>query len=73
MTGDSADRVTVLRLGEGSIERAEAVARLVLSGKPPPDYADAVDDLTAGFVKLLAANEKLSNENEALKRRLVSM
>lgn len=73
MTGDSADRVTVLRLGEGSIERAEAVARLVLSGKPPPDYADAVDDLTAGFVKLLAANEKLSNENEALKLRLVSM
>jgi hypothetical protein len=73
MTGDTSSRGTVLSLGDGSLDRAEAVARLVLSGKPPLDYADAVEDLTAGFIKLLAKNKKLSEENEALKRRLVSM
>lgn len=74
MIGESANtRGVILDLGEGSIDRAESVARLVLSGKPPPDYADAIDSLTAGFVKLLAENKKLSDANEALKLRLVSM
>jgi hypothetical protein len=73
MIGDTSDKVKGLGLGEGSLGRAEAVARLVLSGRPPLDYADAIEDLASGFVVLSTKNKKLSDENEALKRRLISM
>ena len=60
-------------LGDGVIEMAVSQSCSILSGIIPDDYADAIDVLVSGLARLSEKNRIATEENEALKLRLVSM
>ena len=60
-------------LEDGAIESAVSQSCSILSGVIPDDYADTIDVLVAGLARLSEKHRIATEENEALKLRLVSM
>jgi hypothetical protein len=60
-------------LKDGVIESAVSQSCSILSGVIPDDYADTIDVLVAGLARLSEKHRIATEENEALKLRMVSM